>query len=100
MHVIHSNDLIKPTLGKMIVDAPYIAAYRKAGQFIILRINEFGERIPLTIVDSDKDKGTITLFYQIVGKTTDLLSRLKKGESLLDIAGPLGHPTEIRKYGT
>jgi len=100
MHTIHSNDLVQPTLGRMVVDAPYVAEYRKAGQFIILRIDEFGERIPLTIADADKEKGTITLYYQIVGVTTRKMSLLKKGDHLQDIAGPLGHPTDVKRYGT
>lgn len=100
MHYIHSNDIIQPTLGKMIVDAPYVAEYRKPGQFIILRIDEYGERMPLTISDADKSKGTITLFYQIVGTTTQKLAHMKAGENVLDIVGPLGHPTEVKKYGT
>ncbi len=100
MHLIHSNDLIQPLLGKMVVEAPYAALHRKAGQFIILRIDEFGERIPLTIVDSDQAAGTITLFYLVVGLSTAKLSQKKAGESLLDIVGPLGHPTDIQEYGT
>ena len=100
MHHIHSNDIIQPTVGRMVVDAPYVAEHRTAGQFIILLIDEFGERLPLTIADADKGKGTITLIYQIVGTTTAKLAKLKAGESLYGIAGPLGHPTEIKKYGT
>ncbi len=92
--------MISPNVGKMIVEAPYVAEHRKAGQFIILRIDEFGERIPLTIADSDSQAGTLTLYYQVVGKTTRHLSQLKESGSLQDIAGPLGHPTEIHKYGT
>jgi ferredoxin--NADP+ reductase len=84
----------------MIVEAPYVAAHRKAGQFIMLRIDEFGERVPLTIADSDEREGTITLYYQVVGKSTRQLSELHEGQSIRDIAGPLGHPTEIRSYGT
>jgi ferredoxin--NADP+ reductase len=83
----------------MVVDAPYVAEHRKAGQFIILLIDEFGERLPLTIADRDPGKGTIPLIYQIVGTTTANLAKLKAGESLYGIAGPLGHPTEIKKYG-
>jgi ferredoxin--NADP+ reductase len=84
----------------MIVEAPYVAKYRKAGQFIIFIIDEFGERVPLTIADSDSDKGTITLYYQIVGTSTLKLSHMKAGESLFSIVGPLGHPTEVKNYGT
>ncbi len=100
MHYIHSNDIIRPSVGKMVVDAPYVAEYRKPGQFIILRIDEFGERMPLTIADVDKSAGTITLIYQIVGTTTKKLADMKAGESLVDVVGPLGHPTEVKKYGT
>ncbi len=100
MHLIHSNEIIKPTLGRMIVEAPYVAKYRKAGQFIIFIIDEFGERVPLTIADSDNEKGTITLYYQIVGTSTLKLSHMKAGESLFCIVGPLGHPTEVKNYGT
>ena len=84
---------------KMVLEAPVIAQKRKAGQFIILKINEKGERIPLTIVDSDAQQGTITIIFQIVGKTTAQLAGLKDGDSLQDILGPLGNPTEIENYG-
>jgi ferredoxin/flavodoxin---NADP+ reductase len=100
VHTIQSNEKISPNVGKMIVEAPYVAEHRKAGQFIMLRIDEYGERIPLTIAESSRETGTITLYYQVVGKTTDHLSRLKAGEHIKDIAGPLGHPTEIENYGT
>jgi len=100
LHKIITNEVISTGVMKMIVEAPYIAKHRRAGQFIILRVDEFGERIPLTIGNSDSENGTITLFYQVVGKTTTMLSHLASGESLSDIAGPLGHPTEIKNYGT
>ncbi|MFA5322365.1 MAG: sulfide/dihydroorotate dehydrogenase-like FAD/NAD-binding protein [Smithella sp.] len=84
---------------RMVLEAPVIAQKRKAGQFIVLKINEKGERIPLTIVDSDAQKGTITIIFQIVGKTTAQLAGLKAGDSLQDVQGPLGNPTEIENYG-
>jgi ferredoxin--NADP+ reductase len=84
----------------MRIKEPLIAAKRRAGQFIILRISEKGERIPLTIVDSDLKEETITIVFQVVGKTTFMLSRLKEGDEILDIAGPLGRPTDIEKVGT
>ena len=84
---------------KMVLEAPIIAQKRKAGQLIVLKINEKGERIPLTIVDSDAQKGTITIIFQIVGKTTAQLDGLKIGDSLQDVLGPLGNPTEIENYG-
>lgn len=100
VHLIKENSIVAHNIGKMIVEAPYVATHRKAGQFIILRIDEYGERIPLTIADSNADEGTITLYYQIVGKTTKQMSMLNAGQHLQDVAGPLGHPTEIKNYGT
>ncbi len=84
---------------KMVLEAPAIAQKRQAGQFIVLKIDEKGERIPLTIVDSDGEKGTITIIFQIVGKTTAQLAEMKSGETLQDVLGPLGNPTEIENYG-
>jgi ferredoxin--NADP+ reductase len=82
------------------VKAPYIAKKRKAGQFLILRIDENGERIPLTIVDSNPSEETVTIIYQVVGKTTRELSALEVGFELIDVVGPLGRPTHIEKLGT
>ncbi|MBI5238038.1 MAG: sulfide/dihydroorotate dehydrogenase-like FAD/NAD-binding protein [Deltaproteobacteria bacterium] len=82
------------------VKAPQIAKKRKAGQFVILRVNEQGERIPLTIVDSDEKKGTISIIMQEVGKTTAMLGAMDKGDMILDVVGPLGRPTHIENFGT
>jgi ferredoxin--NADP+ reductase len=83
------------------VEAPLIAQARKPGQFIILSISdEYGERIPLTIVDADQKKGTIRLIWQRVGKTTAELSDLKQGDEIANVVGPLGNPTHIKKFGT
>lgn len=82
----------------MVVDAPFIAKKAKAGEFIILRVNEQGERIPLTIADYDREKGTVTIIYQIVGKTTMLLDQLNEGDAILDFIGPLGKATELEGY--
>lgn len=82
------------------IKAPQIAKKRRAGQFIVLRLNEHGERIPLTIVDSDPEGGTVTVIVQEVGKTTALLSNMEKGGMVLDVVGPLGQPTHIENYGT
>ena len=79
----------------MEVDAPFIAKKALAGQFIILRVDEKGERIPLTIADYDREKGTVTIIFQIVGQTTMLLSQLKEGDALLDFVGPLGKATDF-----
>jgi ferredoxin--NADP+ reductase len=85
---------------RMVIEAPEIARKRKAGQFVVLMIDDKGERIPLTIVDSDSQKGTITIIYQIVGKTTAQLAKLEKGGFIMHVLGPLGHPTEIKNFGT
>jgi ferredoxin--NADP+ reductase len=82
------------------VEAPKIARKARPGQFIILRIDENGERIPLTIADYDADQGTITIIFQEVGKTTDLLGEMNVGDYILDFAGPLGCASEIEKVGT
>lgn len=79
----------------MVFDAPFIAKKAKAGQFIIFRINETGERIPLTIADYDREEGTITVIFQTVGKTTKELGLLNEGDSVLDLAGPLGNASEL-----
>ncbi len=84
----------------MKIDAPMIASKRKPGQFVMLRIDEPGERIPLTIAGSDKVRGTITIIFQVAGDTTRQLSTLNSGDYLLDVVGPLGHPTHIENYGT
>jgi ferredoxin--NADP+ reductase len=84
----------------MVLDAPQVARTRKAGQFVVLMTDEKGERIPLTIVDSDGDTGTITIIFQIVGKTTTCLSEMKVGDSLYSVLGPLGRPTEMEPFGT
>src|SRR3990172_906920 len=82
------------------IKAPLIAKKRKAGQFVVLRLNEHGERIPLTIADSNPDDGTISIVVQEVGKTTALLSNMDKGGFIMDVVGPLGKPTHIENYGT
>lgn len=95
MYKILKKEILNPTVTKMVVDAPLIAKKAKAGQFIILRVHEDGERIPLTIADYDREQGTITIIYQIVGKTTMLLNQLNEGDAILDFVGPLGKPSHI-----
>ena len=77
------------------IDAPLIAKKAKPGQFIILRVTEGGERIPLTVADTDPEKGLVTIIFQIVGKTTDQLSRMEAGENIVDFVGPLGVPSAL-----
>lgn len=95
MYKILEKISLNPTVTKMVVEAPAVAKKAKAGQFIILRVHELGERIPLTIADSDVENGTITIIYQIVGKTTMLLNELQVNDSILDFVGPLGEPSHI-----
>ena len=100
LHRIISKQTIAPKVHRMEVEAPEIAGRRRAGQFVLIRINEQGERFPLTIVDSDPDRGTITLVVQEAGKSTTLLGSLQAGEEVRDVVGPLGNPTPIARYGT
>ena len=99
MNIITNKILLSENVCRMDIETPEIARKRKAGQFVILKVGETGERIPLTIVDSDKGKGTISIIFQIVGKTTALMADLKIGDAFQDIQGPLGNPTEIENYG-
>ena len=89
---------LNPSMTRMVVEAPFIAKKAMPGQFIILRVDEFGERIPLTIADYDREKGTVTIIYQKVGKTTMLLDTLGAGEYILDFVGPLGKASELEGY--
>ncbi|HSH68678.1 MAG TPA: sulfide/dihydroorotate dehydrogenase-like FAD/NAD-binding protein, partial [Deferrisomatales bacterium] len=82
------------------IEAPRIAAKARPGQFLILKANETGERIPLTMADTDPDKGTVTIIYQVVGKSTALFAGLQVGDGFLDVIGPLGQPTHLEKVGT
>ncbi len=94
MFEITDKKILNPTVTEITVKAPYVAAKAEAGQFIILRVDEEGERIPLTIADFDREKGTVSVIFQIVGATTYLLNRLNVGDHLADFVGPLGNPTE------
>ena len=82
------------------IAAPRVARKQRPGQFVILRVKDGGERIPLTIKSADPAAGTITIVVQSVGKTTSLLNSLETGDAILDVVGPLGHPSEIKNYGT
>jgi ferredoxin--NADP+ reductase len=84
----------------MVVEAPHVAGKAKAGQFVIVRVDEPGERIPLTIADYNREAGTITIIFQELGKSTMHLGKLNPGDALASFAGPLGHPTEIENFGT
>ncbi len=99
MYEIIEKKVLSETVKLMKIKAPLIANKAQAGQFIMLRIDEKGERIPLTIADFDRKKGTITIIFMEVGKTTKQLGTLKIGESIQNFAGPLGMASEIEKYG-
>lgn len=96
--ILHKENVAHQVIS-MIIEAPYIASHAKAGNFVVLRIHEKGERIPLTIADSDINAGTITLLFQKIGKTTEELGLLKAGRSIRDLTGPLGHATPVKHYG-
>ncbi|HPR21859.1 MAG TPA: sulfide/dihydroorotate dehydrogenase-like FAD/NAD-binding protein [Candidatus Sabulitectum sp.] len=99
MHEILFKERLGPDITLYTFHAPDVAAYRQPGQFVLMRISEDGERIPITIADVDREKGTITLIVQSVGKTTLELAQKEVGDSVPDIAGPLGTPTHIEKVG-
>jgi ferredoxin--NADP+ reductase len=97
--ILHKETLKSDINKLMVIEAPAVAKKARAGQFIILRVDEHGERIPLTIADYDREAGTITIVFQEVGKTTMHLGTLEPGDELATFVGPLGHPTEIENYG-
>lgn len=99
MNKILKKEKLAEKIKRIEVEAPLISKKAKPGQFVILRVDDKGERIPLTIADANSEKETITLIFQEVGTTTTKLGLLKEGEEILNIAGPLGKPTEIEKYG-
>ena len=100
MYEILEKKVLSDTVKLMKIKAPLVAKKAKAGQFIILRIDEQGERIPLTIADYEREKGAITVIFMEVGKTTKQLGTMKVGDKILNFAGPLGVASEIEKYGT
>jgi ferredoxin--NADP+ reductase len=100
MFRIVEKQQLAPTITRFVIEAPYVARKRKAGNFVIVRVDDHGERIPLTIVDGDPGAGTITLIVQAVGKTTRLMFTKKVGDELADVVGPLGNPTPLEKGKT
>ncbi len=91
---------IAPGMKRFVIEAPRIARKHQAGQFVILRLHEQGERIPLTIESADAKQGTITIVVQSIGKTTNQLNALEAGDGILDVVGPLGKPSVIKNFGT
>lgn len=99
MYKILGKQKLTADIDRFEVEAPLIARKAAAGQFVMVRIDEQGERIPLTIADFDQEKGIISLVSMIAGKSTDMFSRMEQGESLADVVGPLGKPSEIEIFG-
>ena len=95
MYRIVEKTVLNPTVTKMVVEAPLVAKKAEPGQFIIFRVSEDGERVPLTIADYDREKGTVTIIFQVVGASTMELNALNEGDCICDFAGPLGKPSEI-----
>ena len=95
MFRIVRKEVLNPQVKLMEIEAPLVARKAEPGQFIILRVHENGERIPLTIADFDREKGTVTIIFQEVGKTTRLLGTLNAGDEILDFVGPLGNASEF-----
>lgn len=95
MFQIIKKRVLNPSVTLMELDAPYIAKKALPGQFVIFRVDEQGERVPLTISDYDRDKGTITLIFQVVGMSTMKLNALNEGDAIADLVGPLGLPTKL-----
>ena len=100
MSKIIEKEFFSEAVVRLVVEAPHIAKSRKAGHFVIVKTGEKGERIPLTIVDADIEKGTITLIIQKVGVTSTKICQLEPGDDITDVVGPLGKPTHIEKLGT
>ncbi|AMD90622.1 ferredoxin-NADP+ reductase subunit alpha [Desulfovibrionaceae bacterium] len=98
--ILHKESLIPGKTSKLVLHAPHIAQKAHPGHFVMLRMSPTGERIPLTIADTDAANGTITIVYLVLGKSTALLETLKEGDAIPDVCGPLGHPTHIEKRGT
>ncbi len=100
MYQILHKEILSETVKLMVVEAPLVARKAKAGQFVIVRNDDKGERIPLTIADFDAQQGTITIIFQEVGKSTMQMGQFEVGDSFENIVGPMGHATEIENYGT
>lgn len=98
MYKILDKECLNATVTRMVIEAPAVAAKAEPGQFIILRVDDKGERIPLTIADFDRQAGTVTIIFQIVGATTEQLNHMNVGDSLCDFVGPLGKATETDGY--
>lgn len=99
MYPIVEREQLSPNVVRLVLEAPRIARVRRPGQFVIVRLDEGAERIPLTIADTDAERGTITLMVQAIGRSTTALCALRPGDAIRDVAGPLGRPTELLEAG-
>jgi len=99
MYRILAAERLAPTVARLVVDAPLVARKHQAGHFVIVRTGADGERVPLTIVEADAERGTITVIVQAVGKSTKAIVALEAGDALADVLGPLGNPTPIERHG-
>ncbi len=100
MNKILEKEVLSDVAKLMVVEAPLVARKAQAGQFVIVRVDEYGERVPLTIADYDREAGTIVLIFQEVGKSTMQMGTLEAGDELVTVVGPLGHATELDNFGT
>ncbi len=100
MNTIRKREELGPNVTRYVIDAPLVATHRKPGQFVIIRVTDHSERIPLTIADADPELGTISLIVQSVGKTTREMAMLRPGDAIHDVVGPLGRPTHLQQFGT
>ena len=96
--ILHKEKLIPGRTSKLVLDAPQIAATARPGHFVILRVDEKGERFPLTIADTDREHGTITIVYLVLGRSTQMLEELEEGQYIHDVCGPLGRATRIERF--
>ena len=100
MYKILKKEVLNQAVIMMEVEAPYVAARCEAGQFVIVRVDEEGERIPLTIADFDREKNSVTIIFQVVGYSTKLMAKLEEGDSFCDFVGPLGQPAPFKKWNS
>ena len=100
MPKVLDNRQIGPLIWKMLIETPRLVTKAKAGQFVIIRVNEHGERVPMSIAGLDRQKGILTVIYQVVGKTSALMTTVPAGGELADCVGPLGAPSHIDNWGT
>ncbi|NLZ71787.1 MAG: sulfide/dihydroorotate dehydrogenase-like FAD/NAD-binding protein, partial [Clostridiaceae bacterium] len=98
MYKIVRKEVLNPNVIRMSIEAPFIAKKGKAGQFIMFRVDEFGERVPLTIAGTNQEDGTVDIIYQIVGKSTRTLAAKNEGDEILDFVGPLGKPSALEGH--